>query len=70
MDVLSLTNKQTLTKNQIARFLMCCHLLRKYTNDPINLQLNTRNEIVDKWIYYCKKYHVVKSYGVILFLEN
>jgi hypothetical protein len=41
------------TIEQNACFLMFHYLLWKHTNDPINLQLNTRNEIIDKWIFYC-----------------
>jgi hypothetical protein len=49
------------TVKQNARFLMFHYLLWKHTNDPINLQLNTRNEIIDKWIFYCKTYQSIKE---------
>jgi hypothetical protein len=49
------------TIEQNARFLMFHYLLWKHTNDPINLQLNTRNEIIDKWIFYCQTYQLIKE---------
>jgi hypothetical protein len=54
------------TIEQNACFLMFHYLLWKYTNDPINLQLNTRNEIIDKWIFYCINYQTIESIFNIL----